>query len=94
LGHTLFFIGTIAAIIIGIILYGKKNPKDRRNGKYILITAIIVALIMFIIISFTIPALIIYNSYFGSQSFNTQEDIVTTRNISRSAANHLLNRYL
>ena len=37
------------------------------------------------VIVIAIAALVIYNSYFNDQSFNTQEDISTTR--SKAAAN-------
>lgn len=60
IGPLLLCAGTPFAIIVGIVLYGKESPEDRKNGKNIIIAAILIPIILIAI------GLIIYNLYFAS----------------------------
>jgi len=88
IGAFSLFIGTILAIIVGIVLYGKENPKDKKNGKFIIIAAILVPIIL---VAISAIALVIYNSYFSSPTFSSEQDIQSVRNAA-NAATYLLFR--
>ena len=91
IGPFTLLIATIIAIVIGYKLYKSENPKYHRNGKYIIIIALIMALLIAVL--YGLLSLLIYNAYFSSQSYNPpNEDIETTRNAAYSMA-FILNNY-
>lgn len=74
LGYILaIFGGGLLGLIIGIYLYTRENPKDKKNGLYIIIISAVFTVIAILILISIIP-LIIYRSYF-STPLNVSEDV-------------------